>query len=147
MIAVDTNILVYADREDSALHAAALRAVRQLAEGAEAWALPVFCVGEFLRVVSHDRLFDPPTPVLEAVTAVDSLLASPSARLLVPGERYLDLLRHLVQQGDVRGNLVYDAQIAAVCLEHGATTLLTEDRDFARFRGLEALSLRAFAER
>ena len=58
MIALDTNILIYADREDSALHAAALRAVRLLAEGDEAWAIPVFCVGEFLRVVSHDRLFD-----------------------------------------------------------------------------------------
>ncbi len=146
MIAVDTNILVYADREESALHAAALRALRLLAEGDEAWAIPVFCVGEFLRVISHDRLFDPPTPVLDAMDSVESLLASPSARLLVPGDRYLRLLRSMVVESHVHGNLVFDAQIAAVCLEHGATTLLTEDRDFARFRSLKPMTLDTFLE-
>lgn len=147
MIAVDTNILVYADREESTLHAAALQALRRLAEGDEAWAIPVICVGEFLRVVSHDRLFDPPTPVMEAVDSVDSLLASPSSRLLTPGDRYLPLLRNLIAESHVQGNLVYDAQIAAVCLEHGATVLLTEDRDFARFRSLKSLSLQTFLHR
>ncbi|MCE9630194.1 MAG: PIN domain-containing protein [Planctomycetia bacterium] len=147
MIAVDTNILVYADREESALHNAALRAVRQLAEGDEAWAIPIFCIGEFLRVVSHDRLFDPPTPAIDAVDSMESLLASPSARLLVPGDRYLNLLRSLIEESKVQGNLVFDAQIAAVCLEHGATMLLTEDRDFARFRTLKPLTLEAFLTR
>lgn len=147
MIAVDTNILVYADREESARHAAALRAVRQLAEGDEAWALPVFCVGEFLRVVSHDRLFDPPTPALEAIASIESLLASPSARLLVPGDGHVRLIRSLIEESQVEGNLIFDAQIAAVCLEHGAATLLTEDRDFARFRSLTPLSLEAFPGR
>jgi uncharacterized protein len=147
VIAVDTNILVYADREESALHAEALQAVRRLAEGDEAWAIPVFCVGEFLRVVSHDRLFDPPTPVMEAMDSVDSLLASPSSRLLAPGDRYLPLLRQLIAESHVQGNLVYDAQIAAVCLEHGATVLLTEDRDFARFRSLKPLTLQMFLHR
>lgn len=145
MIAVDTNILIYADREESPQHEAALQAVRRLAEGHEAWAIPIFCVGEFLRVVSHDRVFDPPTPVSDALTAMESLLASPSARLLVPGDRYLPLLRSLIEKSGVSGNLVFDAQIAAVCLEHGATTLLTEDRDFARFPGIAVLPLGAFA--
>lgn len=145
MIAVDTNILVYADREESPLHTTALRAVRQLAEGDEAWAIPIFCVGEFLRVVSHDRLFDPPTPASDAVESMASLLASPSARLLVPGDRYLSLLRSLIAESKVQGNLVFDAQIAAVCLEHGATTLLTEDRDFARFRSLKPMTLETYA--
>ena len=144
MIAVDTNILVHADREESPLHAAALRAVRNLAEGDEAWAIPIFCVGEFLRVVSHDRLFDPPTPVVDALGSMDSLLASPTARLLTPGDRYLRLLRSLIEESHVRGNLVFDAQIAAVCLEHGAATLLTEDRDFARFSGLKTLTVEAY---
>lgn len=147
MIAIDTNILIYADREESALHAAALRAVRTLAEGDEAWAIPVFCIGEFLRVVSHDRLFDPPTPVMDAVDSVDSLLSSPSARLLAPGDRYLRLLRSLIEESAVQGNLVFDAQIAAVCLEHGATMLLTEDRDFARFRSLKPITLEGFLAR
>jgi len=89
MIAVDTDILLYADREETPQHAQALGALRRLAEGSEAWALPIPCVGEFLRVVSHDRVFRPPTPVDEAVASIEGLLASPSSRLLVPGDRYL----------------------------------------------------------
>ena len=144
MIAVDTNILLYADREETPQHRAALRAIRRLAEGHEAWAIPIQCVGEFLRVVSHDRVFQPPTPIGEALASIESLLASPSARVLVPGGRYLRILREVIERAEVRGNLVFDAQIAAVCLEHGATTLLTEDRDFTRFQGIKPLSLAAF---
>jgi len=145
MIAVDTNVLIFADREESPLHEVALRILRRLAEGHEAWAVPLFCVGEFLRVVTHDRVFDPPTPMTDAVSAVDALLGSPSSRLLVPGDRYLPLLRGVIEESGVRGNLVFDAQIAAVCLEHGATTLLTEDRDFTRFPGLNVLTLEAYS--
>ena len=144
MIAVDTNILLYADREETPQHRAALRAIRRLAEGHEAWAIPIQCIGEFLRVVSHDRVFQPPTPVEDAFTSIESLLASPAARLLLPGNRYLQILRDVIARSGVRGNLVFDAQIAAVCLEHGATTLLTEDRDFTRFQGIKPLSLAAF---
>lgn len=133
MIAVDTNVLVYADRSDLPKHRLALDALRALAEGREAWALPVFCLGEFVRVVSHPRLFDPPTPADEAVAAVTALLESPSVRLLAPGRRYWAIFTELVRDGGVAGNLVFDAQIAAVCLEHGARTLLTDDRDFSRF--------------
>lgn len=147
MIAVDTNVLIYANREESASHTAALEALRLLAEGDEAWAIPVFCIGEFLRVVSHNRLFDPPTPVLHAMDSLESLLASPSVRLLTPGDHYLRLLRALIDESGITGNLVFDAQIAAVCLEHGATTLLTEDRDFARFRKLNPLTLQEFHAR
>ncbi len=143
MIAVDTNILLYADREETPQHRAALRALRRLAEGHEAWAIPIQCVGEFLRVVSHDRVFQPPTPIGEALASIETLLASPAARLLLPGNRYLQILRDVIARSGVRGNLVFDAQIAAVCLEHGATTLLTEDRDFTRFQGLKPLSLAA----
>jgi len=78
------------------------------------------------------------------MAAIESLLASPSSRLLVPSDRYLPILRGVIAESGVRGNLVFDAQIAAVCLEHGATTLLTEDRDFSRFRGITTLSLSAF---
>ncbi len=145
MIAVDTNILVQADREELALHELAMKAMRKLAEGREAWAMPIFCVGEFLRVVSHARVFDPPTPVLDAMASIESLLGSPSARLLVPGDNYLPLLRQVLRDSTVHGNLVFDAQIAAVCMEYGATTLLTEDRDFSRFSGLTVMPLVSFA--
>ena len=144
MIAVDTYVLLYADREETPQHRAALRAIRRLAEGQEAWAVPIQCIGEFLRVVSHDRVFQPPTPIDEAMASIESLLASPAARLLMPGNRYLQILRDVIARSGVRGNLVFDAQIAAVCLEHGAPTLLTEDRDFTRFQGIKPLSLAAF---
>ena len=144
MIAVDTNVLLYADREETPQHRAALRAIRRLAEGNEAWAVPIQCIGEFLRVVSHDRVFQPPTPIDEALASIESLLASPAARLLMPGNRYLQILRDVIARSGVRGNLVFDAQIAAVCLEHGASTLLTEDRDFTRIQGIKPLSLAAF---
>lgn len=146
MIAVDTNVLIYANREESRQHASALRILRRLAEGHEAWALPVFCVGEFLRVVTHERVFDPPTPLPDALEAIESLLASPAVRLLVPGDRYLPLLRGALERSGATGNLVFDAQIAAVCLEHGATTLLTEDHDFSRFPGLSVVTLAAYAD-
>ena len=144
MIAVDTNVLVYADRRDSPLHAAAVRALRSLAEGAAAWALPVFCVGEYLRVVSHRRVFENPTPVAEALESMDSLLESPSVRLLSPGPAFISILRESIDVSGASGNLVFDALIVAVCLEHGALTLLTEDRDFARFPAIETRSIRDF---
>jgi toxin-antitoxin system PIN domain toxin len=145
LIAVDTNILVYADREEMPLHPQAVKAIRTLAEGDAAWALPIFCVGEFLRVVSHPRVFDPPTPVLEACESIAALIASPSCRLLLPGPRFLSLLEQALRLSGAAGNLVFDAQIAAVCSEHGARTLLTEDRDFARFADLTVQPLAGFA--
>jgi uncharacterized protein len=144
VIAVDTNILIYADRAELPLHRLALGAIRRLAEGSEAWAIPVFCIGEFLRVVSHSRVFVPPTPIADAWASVNALLGSPSARLLTPGEAYVALLGEQLKSSGATGNLVFDAQIAAVCLEHGARSLLTEDRDFARFDGIHRQPLATF---
>ena len=76
MIAVDTNVLIYANREESVLHGAALKALRLLAEGDEAWAIPVFCIGEFLQIISHDRLFDPPTPAPDALALGATLVTN-----------------------------------------------------------------------
>ncbi|HZD16873.1 MAG TPA: TA system VapC family ribonuclease toxin [Actinomycetota bacterium] len=137
MIAVDTNILVYAYHSEAPQHATARAALKELAEGSVAWGIPVFAIGEFLRVVTH-RLGPLRRPVngAEAMRAIDVLVESPSARVLLPGRRFLPLLRDLILGGRVRGDLVFDAQIVAVCLEHGATTILTEDRDFRRFSGI-----------
>jgi hypothetical protein len=134
LIAVDTNVLVYAHRSGFPQHPAALQALRGLAEGSAAWALPVFVLGEFLRVVTHPR-FDPPSTDAEAIEALEGLLSSRSVRVLYPGDRYWQALREAVVEGGARGNLVYDAQIVALCREHGVDTILTEDRDFRRFEG------------
>jgi len=101
-------------------------------------------IGEFLRVVTHPSgPLRRPTPPPDAFDAVDALLASPSVHVLYPGRRYLALLRALVRDGHAKGNLVFDAQIAAVCLEHGARTILTNDMDFRRFPGIDVRELGA----
>lgn len=141
MIAVDTNVLVHAHREGSEQHSQALARLRTLAEGVVPWGLPVFCLGEFVRVATHPRVFVPPSTLDQALGALDSLLASPSVRVLDPGPRYPQLFAECLRGGDARGNLAFDAQIAAVCLEHGARELLTLDRDFARFPGLSVVGL------
>jgi len=141
MIAVDTNVLVTAHREDLPKHRFALERLSELASGDAPWAIPAFCLGEFVRVVTHPRLFDPPSKLDEAIAAIEGLLESPTLRILSPGIRYPKLFAEALRQADARGNLAFDAQIAAVCREQGAGSLLTMDRDFARFRGLHLLDL------
>jgi len=80
-------------------------------------------------------VFDPPYSVAEIRQAIERLLESPSLRLLHPGERFAGLFLEAMTEAHATGNLVFDAQIVAVCREHGVRSLLTEDRDFARFPG------------
>lgn len=134
MIAVDTNILVYAHRAEMLKHEKARRRLTNLAEGRSRWAIPVFCVGEFMRLISHPRLFDPPFTAREACTALERVLASPSLSILLPGGDYPNLLMEAVAEANAVGNLVFDAQIVALCRESGVNSLVTEDRDFDRFR-------------
>ena len=141
MIAVDTNVLVAAHRLDAARHQQALGWVRSLAEGLEPWAIPVFCLGESVRVVTHRRVFDPPSTIAQAIDAVDALLESPSVRILMPATGHWSLLRTSIAAGEATGNLVFDAQIAALCREHGVERLLSEDRDFRRFPALTLVTL------
>jgi toxin-antitoxin system PIN domain toxin len=94
------------------------------------------CVYEFLRVVTHSRIFDPPTDIDRALEDLESLLRSPSIVLLGEGPTHFRNLRETVVGGRVFGNLVHDAHIAALCREHGVTELLTRDRDFTRFQGV-----------
>lgn len=141
MIAVDTNVLIYAHREELPQHPQALAWLAALAEGNGPWGLPVFCIGEFVRVSTHPRVFDPPSSMVQAVAALESLLASPSLQVLTPGEDYATHFLACVREADARGNLAFDAQIVAVCREHGCDRLLTLDRDFARFKKFKTLSI------
>jgi toxin-antitoxin system PIN domain toxin len=136
LIAVDTNILVYAHREEMPLHRKSLDRLTEMAENHIPWAIPVFCLTEFLRVVTHPKVFDPPSSIQDGLEAVGELVRSPSLVVLHPAERFWRLFDDIVRQSGARGNLVYDAQIAAVCLENGVNDLLSEDRDFTRFDGI-----------
>jgi hypothetical protein len=133
MIAVDTNVLVHAHRSDSALHARAAATMVQLAEGTTRWAIPWPCIHEFLSIVTHPRIFDPPTPMDAALAQLDAWLNSPSVLTLGEADGHWQRLQALVRAGNVRGPMVHDARIAAICLEGGVRTLVTSDRDFSRF--------------
>lgn len=85
MIAIDTNILVYAHREDNPFHAAAFARVREIAESPKAWAIPWPCLHEFLAIVTHPRIYDPPSPLEIAIDQVSAWLESPSLVTLGEG--------------------------------------------------------------
>lgn len=138
MIALDTNILVYARRAETPLHRRARRLLEGLAHGDRPWALAWVCVYEFLRVVTHPRVFDPPTNLEVALEDLESLLQAPSLVLLGEGPAHLAAMRQALVSGRATGNLVHDAHIAAILLEHGVRELWTADRDFSRFPGLRA---------
>ena len=136
MIAVDTNVLVYAHREDSPWHDAAYARVAQLAEGRDTWAIPWPCLHEFLAIVTHPRIYTPPTPLAAAIDQVDAWLESPRLALLCESDGYWTELRSLLAEGRISGALVHDARVAALCRLHGVAELWTADRDFGRFHGL-----------
>lgn len=136
MIAIDTNLLVYAHREDSAWHDGASRKVAELAQGRMAWAIPWPCIHEFLAIVTHPRIYAPPTPLQAAIDQVEAWLESPTLVLLAESEGYWQEFRAMLEQGRIAGPQVHDARVAAICLLHGVQELWTVDRDFGRFPAL-----------
>jgi len=134
MIAVDTNILVHAHREDSPWHDAATACLNRLA--GQRWAIPWPCVHEFLAIVTHPRIFDPPSPLEEALLAVESWISLPTVLFLSEVEGYGEVLASLLRDAGVVGPRIHDARIAALCKLHAVGELWTADRDFSRFTGL-----------
>lgn len=137
MIAVDTNILVYAHRRDSEFFHSAGDAIRRLAEGRENWAIPWPCVHEFLGIVTNRRIFQLPTPIEGAIAQVEIWLESPSLRLIGEFGTYWRNLAAILIEGKITGPKVHDARIAAICKTHGVRELWTADRDFSRIRGVK----------
>ena len=133
MQAIDTNVLVYSEIVSTRHHRAARRLLTELAEGPITWAIPWPCVYEFLRVVTHARVFNPPVPIELALHDLGQILASPTLVLLSETERHAEVMMAVVNESGAAGNLLHDAHIAALCIEHGVSELLTGDRDFARF--------------
>jgi hypothetical protein len=133
VIAVDTNVLVYAHRQDSPWHKAAERRLAALAEGRATWAIPWPCLHEFLAIVTHPRIYAPPTPLALALDQVGAWLESPSLVLLAESPGYWDRLRATVEAARVTGAQVHDARVAALCLHHEVEELWSADRDFGRF--------------
>jgi uncharacterized protein len=133
VIAVDTNILVYAHRQDSEFHAPAAMIVRELAEGYPEWSIAWPSVHEFFAIVTHPRIYRPPTPIPRALAQIEAWLGSPSLVLLGETSKHWLNLRALIVEAKIEGAKVHDARIAALCMQHGVRELLSADRDFSRF--------------
>ncbi len=140
MIALDTNILIYAHRQDAPFHQPAARCVTEMAEGRAAWAIPWPCLHEFLAIVTRQGIYSPPTPLSVALDHVDALLEAPTLVLLAESEQHWPDLRALLAASRVTGARVHDARIAALCREHGVRELWSADRDFGRFLGLNVVN-------
>jgi uncharacterized protein len=136
VIALDTNILVYAHREDAPFHEPAVRCVTELAEGRTTWAIPWPCLHEFLAIVTRQGIYSPPTPLAVALDDVDALLESPTLVLLAESDQHWPELRALLTTSRVTGARIHDARIATLCRQHGVRELWSADRDFGRFPNL-----------
>lgn len=136
MILLDVNILVYAHREETEHHNECLRFLESALDGPSSVGLSELVLSGALRILTHPKIFSPPTPLAKAMEFVSALRNHPNVTLISPGDRHWDLFTSLCRISDARGNLVSDAYHAALAMESGCEWITT-DRDFARFPGLQ----------
>ncbi len=137
MIALDTNLLLYAHREDSPFHRRAKAVVEALRQQAAPWAIPWPCLHEFIAIATHPRIYKPASSLLQALGFVEAVLASPQLELLAESPGYFEKLRTIATAAKLRGPRIHDARIAALCLHHGVSELWSADRDFSLFPQLK----------
>lgn len=135
MILLDVNVLVYAHREDSPHHQAYRPWLEDVLNGESAFGVSDLVLSGFLRVVTHPRVFSPPTPLPEALRFVEQIRTAPQRVDVRPGNRHFDIFLGLCQTSSVKGNLIADAFHAALAIEWGCEWITT-DGDFARFAEL-----------
>jgi uncharacterized protein len=140
MIAVDTNLLVYAHRGEMALHKPAADCLRRLCEGTTPWAIPSACLSEFLATVTHPHKFKPASDLSQALAQINFWLQARSAQVLHSGAAHWRILSELATQGRLQGGQFHDARVAAICIENGVNLLYTADRDFGRFKALKTFN-------
>ena len=137
MIALDTNILVYAHRQDSPFHSAALDVLAQLANSRHPWAIPWPCVHEFISITTHPRIYSPPTPIDTAFAFLENWMQSESLILLSEGDSHFTQIAMLSRRAKLAGPKIHDARIASLCLAKAIEMLYTADRDFSLFPELK----------
>ncbi len=130
---VDANLLLFAVDETSRFHAVAADWLTKKLNGPGRLGLPWQSLGAFLRISTHPRAADNPLTPDQAWAQVEDWLAADPAWIPSPTERHADVLGSLVRSYDLRGNLISDAQLAALAIEHGLM-VCSADTDFARFR-------------
>lgn len=132
----DVSVLVNALRPDAPQHQVCLDWLDRTARSQRPFAVTSTVLAGAVRVLTHPRVFDPPSDVTDVLGELARLRGSPNVVTVGPGPRHWEILDELCRTADARGNLVPDASLAAVTIEHGCR-LITFDRDFARFEGLD----------
>ena len=135
MILPDVNVLVYAHREDAADHLRFKRWLQATVDGPEAFAVSEIVLSGFVRVVTHPRVFHPPTPIAAALDFCSYLREQPNVVMITPGPRHWQIFSDLCARVRAAGNMVPDAYLAAIAIEAGCEWITT-DRDYARFPAL-----------
>ena len=137
MIAADTQLLVYAHREDSEFHGVAKELVESLRQQPAAWAIPWPCLHEFIAIATHPGIYKPASTLAQALAFAESLLAAPQLYLLSESPGYFEKLRDISTAARLKGPRIHDARIVALCLHHGVHELWSADRDFSAFPQLK----------
>ena len=138
MFVVDTNILVYAINQDSPHSDACFARLQEWSHQVSAWFLTWGICYEFLRVVTHARVFRSPWSAAQAGNFLDELFLSPGLSVLAPTEQHAQVLAQVLKEvPTIGGNRMYDAQTAVLMREHGVRRIYTRDTDFHRFPFLE----------
>jgi toxin-antitoxin system PIN domain toxin len=132
---LDANLLLYAVHEESPQHAATVEWLTAQLNGPRRVGLPWQSLSAFLRISTHPRAFQRPLTSETAWARVSDWLAAPTAWIPNPGAEHARILGEIITTHDARGNLVPDAQLAALAIEHGVA-LCSTDTDFARFTNL-----------
>lgn len=135
--ALDVNVLLYAVDEESPEHAPAREFLGRCAAGPEVCCLGWPTVMAFLRMSTNPRIFARPLTPDGAERNMSSLLARPHVRALSELDGFWEIYRRTTRGLAVRGNLVPDAHLAALLVQHGVTTLYTRDSDFHKFREIQ----------
>lgn len=135
MILIDVNVLVYAHRADAPNHAAFRSWLAAVVAGDEAFGMSDLVLSGFVRIVTHPRIFDPPSELSDALAFCRDLRRQPNCVRVEPGPRHWEIFVRLCREHGAKGNLVADAYLAALALESGSEWITT-DRDYARFAPL-----------
>jgi hypothetical protein len=135
VILPDVNVLIYAHREECERHGEYKTWLEGVLGGSSSFGISDLVLSGCLRILTHPRIFDPPTPGPRALAFASQLRDHPHAVQIVPGPRHWAIFRGLCEQTAARGNLVPDAFLAALAIESGSEWITT-DRDYAQFPGL-----------
>ena len=132
MLLADVNVLVYAHREDAPDHIKYRAWLEDLMKSDQAYGVTDLALSGFLRVVTHSRIFNPPSPLDAALRFVNEVRQQPHCVVISPGPRHWEIFTRLCQTANAKGNLIPDAYFAALAIESGSEWITT-DRDFSRF--------------